>query len=46
MTVGIEYRYSQFAKKDFSTELGAPAGSITDTPSFHTARVGVKYKFN
>lgn len=46
MTVGIEYRYLQFAKKDFSSELGAPAGSITDTPSFHTARVGVKYKFN
>ncbi|CAG1002918.1 MAG: porin family protein [Rhizobiaceae bacterium] len=46
MTVGIEYRYSQYAKKDFLEEFGAPPGLLTDTPSFHTARLGAKYKFN
>ncbi|AZO24306.1 porin family protein [Mesorhizobium sp. M1E.F.Ca.ET.045.02.1.1] len=46
MTVGIEYRYSQFEKHDFSADLGAPDGSITSTPSFHTVRIDAKYKFN
>lgn len=46
MTVGIEYRYSQYAEKDFLEEFGAPAGIFTDTPSFHTVRIGAKYKFN
>jgi outer membrane immunogenic protein len=45
-TVGLEYRYSQFAKKDFSSELGAPDGTLTDKPSFQTVRLGLKYKFN
>ncbi len=46
VTVGIEYRYSQYAEKDFSPEFGAPDGTFTDTPSFHTVRIGAKYKFN
>ncbi|WP_245318368.1 MULTISPECIES: hypothetical protein [unclassified Mesorhizobium] len=46
VTVGVEYRYSQFAKKDFSSELGLPDDSITSTSSFHTVRLGAKYKFN
>ncbi|UVK36922.1 outer membrane beta-barrel protein [Mesorhizobium sp. AR10] len=46
MTVGLEYRYSQFAKKDFSADIGAPDDFLTSTPSFHTVRIGAKYKFN
>ncbi|WP_084508186.1 outer membrane beta-barrel protein [Mesorhizobium sp. WSM3224] len=47
MTVGIEYRYSQFEKHDFSADLGIPVGGvITSTPSFHTVRIDAKYKFN
>ncbi|TPK81476.1 porin family protein [Mesorhizobium sp. B2-4-13] len=46
MTVGLEYRYSQFAKKDFSSEFGAPDGTLTDKASFQTVRIGAKYKFN
>lgn len=46
VTVGLEYRYSQFAKKDFSSELSLPDDSITSTSSFHTVRLGAKYKFN
>lgn len=48
MTVGLEYRYSQFGKKDFSSLLGAgaPANLITDKASFQTVRLGLKYKFN
>lgn len=39
-TLGIEYRYAQFADKD----LGA--GFLKIEPSSHTVRVGLKYKFN
>ncbi|MFK0687583.1 outer membrane protein [Mesorhizobium sp. IMUNJ 23033] len=46
MTVGLEYRYSQFEEHDFSSDLGAPDGSLTSTPSFHTVRIDSKYKFN
>ncbi|RVB79924.1 MULTISPECIES: outer membrane beta-barrel protein [unclassified Mesorhizobium] len=46
VTVGLEYRYSQFSKKDFSSDIGAPDDSLTSTPSFHTVRIGAKYKFN
>lgn len=47
MTVGLEYRYSQFAKKDFSSDLGIPVSDfLTSTPSFHTVRIEAKYKFN
>ncbi|WP_031249686.1 outer membrane beta-barrel protein [Mesorhizobium sp. LNHC221B00] len=48
MTIGLEYRYSQFAEKDLSFLLGsgAPDGLVTTTPSFHTVRLGAKYKFN
>jgi outer membrane immunogenic protein len=41
MTVGIEYRYSQFDGEDFDS-----GGLFELEPSFHTTRVGVKYKFN
>jgi len=46
MTVGIEYRYSQFSKKDFSDEFPIPSGIVNSTPSFHTVRIDAKYKFN
>ncbi|RWP38890.1 outer membrane beta-barrel protein [Mesorhizobium sp.] len=46
VTVGLEYRYSQFSEKDFSSEIGAPDDTLTSTPSFHTVRIGAKYKFN
>ncbi|RUU07030.1 porin family protein, partial [Mesorhizobium sp. M7A.T.Ca.TU.009.01.3.2] len=46
VTVGLEYRYSQFAEKDFSSEFGAPDDTLTSTSSFHTVRLGAKYKFN
>lgn len=46
VTVGLEYRYSQFAKKDSSSEFGAPDGTLTDKASFQTVRIGAKYKFN
>src|SRR5690606_29703440 len=41
ITAGIEYRYSQFASEDFGT-----AGAFEVEPSFHTVRIGLKYKFN
>jgi outer membrane immunogenic protein len=37
-SLGIEYRYAQFADKDF--------GGLKIEPSSHTVRVGLKYKFN
>jgi outer membrane immunogenic protein len=46
VTVGLEYRYSQFSNEDFSDLLGAPAGTVGVEPSVHTARLGLKYKFN
>lgn len=46
VTVGLEYRYSQFAKKDFSDEFPIPDGLVNSTSSFHTVRIGAKYKFN
>jgi len=46
MTVGIEYRYSQFAKKDFSDLFPIPSGFADTTPSFHTVKIDAKYKFN
>lgn len=46
MTVGIEYRYSQFAKEDLSDVLPIPSGLANTTPSFHTVRIDAKYKFN
>ncbi|WP_411909046.1 MULTISPECIES: hypothetical protein [unclassified Mesorhizobium] len=46
MTVGIEYRYSQFEKEDFSDALPIPSGLAMATPSFHTVRIDAKYKFN
>ncbi|CDX53248.1 Outer membrane protein [Mesorhizobium plurifarium] len=46
MTVGIEYRYSQFAKEDFSDVFPIPSGLANTTPSFHTVRIDAKYKFN
>ncbi|MBZ9979146.1 outer membrane protein [Mesorhizobium sp. BR-1-1-10] len=46
VTLGLEYRYSQFAEKDFSSDLGLPDDSITSKASFHTVRIGAKYKFN
>ncbi|WP_179298156.1 hypothetical protein [Mesorhizobium carmichaelinearum] len=33
-------------KKDFSSEFGAPDGTLTDKASFQTVRIGAKYKFN
>jgi outer membrane immunogenic protein len=41
VTVGIEYRYSQYDGEDFDS-----GGLLELEPSFHTTRVGVKYKFN
>jgi outer membrane immunogenic protein len=46
VTVGLEYRYSQYADEDFSALLAAPPGTFEVEPSFHTARIGLKYKFN
>ena len=46
VTVGLEYRYSQFAKKDFADEFPIPDGIVNSTSSFHTVRIGAKYKFN
>ena len=40
-TLGIEYRYAQFAKEDFDS-----GGAFEVEPSSHTVRVGLKYKFN
>jgi outer membrane immunogenic protein len=45
-TLGIEYRYTQYEDKDFSSLLGVPSGSLEDEASFHTVRLGLKYKFN
>lgn len=41
VTANLEYRYSQFETEDFDTD-----GFIEVEPSFHTVRVGFKYKFN
>lgn len=41
MTAGIEYRYSQFESEDFGS-----GGTFEVEPSFHTVRIGLKYKFN
>ena len=46
VSVNLEYRYSQFADHDFSSEFGAPDGTLEVEPSFHTVRIGAKYKFN
>ncbi|MER8825635.1 outer membrane beta-barrel protein [Mesorhizobium sp. M0938] len=46
VTVGLEYRYSQFSEKDFSSDIGLADDTLTSTPSFHTVRIGAKYKFN
>lgn len=41
MTVGLEYRYSQYQKEDFGS-----GGLLEDKPNLQTVRVGLKYKFN
>ncbi|CDX20487.1 Outer membrane protein-like protein [Mesorhizobium plurifarium] len=41
MTVGLEYRYSQYEKEDFGS-----GGLLEDTPRIQTVRIGAKYKFN
>ena len=41
VTVGLEYRYSQYQKTDFGS-----GGILEDTPSFQTVRIGAKYKFD
>jgi outer membrane immunogenic protein len=46
VSVNLEYRYSQFDSEDFSSEFGAPDGALEAEPSFHTVRIGAKYKFN
>ena len=46
VSVNLEYRYSQFEDHDFSSEFNAPSGSLEVEPSFHTVRIGAKYKFN
>jgi outer membrane immunogenic protein len=43
-TLGIEYRYAQFAKE--STDLGLPGIDEEIEPSSHTVRASLKYKFN
>lgn len=40
-TVGLEYRYSRYAKEDFDTD-----GLLNVRPTSHTVRLGLKYKFN
>jgi outer membrane immunogenic protein len=46
VSLNLEYRYSQYEDHDFSSEFGAPDGTLEDEPSFHTVRIGAKYKFN
>jgi outer membrane immunogenic protein len=46
MTVGLEYRHSQFAEKDFSSEFPIPNDIVKATSSFHSVSLGAKYKFN
>lgn len=46
VSVNLEYRYSQFDSEDFSSLFGAPGGTLEIEPSFHTVRLGAKYKFN
>ncbi len=46
VSVNLEYRYSQFDDEDFSSLFGAPDGTLELEPSFHTVRLGAKYKFN
>ncbi|WP_434722329.1 outer membrane protein [Mesorhizobium sp. RIZ17] len=41
MTVGLEYRYSQYEKVYF-----ASGGLFEDTPRIQTVRIDAKYKFN
>jgi outer membrane immunogenic protein len=41
MTVGFEYRYSQYEKEYF-----ASGGLFEDTPRIQTVRIDAKYKFN
>ena len=41
VSVNLEYRYSQYADEDFDTD-----GAIEVEPSFHTVRIGAKYRFN
>ena len=42
MTVNLEYRYSQYRRTKTSTRVGY----VELEPSFHTVRIGAKYKFN
>ena len=46
VSVNLEYRYSQFADHDLSSEFGGDPGAFEVEPSFHTVRIGAKYKFN
>jgi outer membrane immunogenic protein len=46
LSLNVEYRYTQLEDEDFSSALGAPAGTLTAEPSFHTVRFGAKWKFN
>jgi outer membrane immunogenic protein len=46
VSVNLEYRYSQFEDHDFSSDLGESDGALEVEPSFHTVRIGAKYKFN
>ena len=39
VSVNLEYRYSQYDSEDFD-------GETEIEPSFHTVRIGAKYKFN
>ena len=39
VSVNLEYRYSQYDNEDFE-------GETEIEPSFHTVRIGAKYKFN
>jgi outer membrane immunogenic protein len=42
ISVNLEYRYSQYDSEDFGDDIG----STEIEPSFHTVRIGTKYKFN
>jgi outer membrane immunogenic protein len=48
VSVNLEYRYSQFDEDLSSLAFGdgAPDGLLETEPSFHTVRIGAKYKFN
>ena len=45
-TVGLEYRYARYSKKDLSADLELPDDTVTVRPTSHTVRLGLKYKFN